>query len=139
MLTIVVRQMIEHDVAVTPQGAMIVDALHQIIPNASFKGLSFHTAIDLRAYFHFRRPENPQARAVLEKPGFVRTQDFLDPLSKDQPSGAWSLQYDASGSMVFLWNLYWEGYYFYHTIGTAEYGGVYIGLGLPNKDLAFML
>jgi len=130
---------IDNDVAVLPRGAFIVDAAHNVIQNKSFEGLSFEAAKSLANYYHFRTPQSARARACFEKPGLVRPSDFMDPLTEDAPKGVWSVNYDASSTMSVLRSFYWMGYYFFHVIDTAEYGGVYFGNGLPNTDLAVML
>ena len=83
--------------------------------------------------------DTARAKAGLEKPGIVRAGDFMDPIVEDAPKGVWSLAYDTSATIATLRNWYWPGYFFYHVIESAEYGGVYFGDGLPNVDLPFML
>ena len=69
-----------------PKGALVIDAGKRVIFNPYYPGLSFHTAADARAYFHFRMPESSQGLAILKKPGINKT-DFLDGITKDAPSG----------------------------------------------------
>lgn len=137
-LSYVVSQ-IDHDVAVVPRGAFIVDAAHKVTKNKFFEGLSYPAAGSLANYYHFRAPESARAAACLEKPGIVRPADFLDPVAEDAPAGVWSQFYDSSSSMSLLRSFYWPGYFFYHVCETGDYGGVYIGDGLANEDLPFML
>jgi hypothetical protein len=54
-------------------------------------------------------------------------------------SGIWASAWDSSHTAVTLKSLYWPGYFFYHQIGTGEYGSAYFGYGTKNTDLAFML
>lgn len=131
-------QQIDHDCAIVPKGAVVVDATKKVIFNKFFGGLSFHTASELRAYYHLRYPENPQGVASMKKPGIVKA-DFLDCITKDAPQEMWTVAANSSGTASFVRNLYWEGYNFYAVNGTAEYGGAYFGSGVPNLDLAFML
>jgi hypothetical protein len=51
----------------------------------------------------------------------------------------WCVALNNSGTLSYVRNLYWEGYYFYTVINSKEYGGAYFGNGIPNMDLAFML
>uniref|UniRef100_A0A7S2V1U7 Radial spoke head protein 9 homolog n=1 Tax=Fibrocapsa japonica TaxID=94617 RepID=A0A7S2V1U7_9STRA len=132
-------QMIDRDVAVVPRGAFLMEASHKISKNRNYEGLSYEAAGDLRNYFHFRRPESVHALAALKRPGIIKAAEFLDPIATDKPDGIWSLTYDASHTGVNLRSFYWPGYFFFHKIGTIEYGGVYFGDGLANEDLAFML
>ena len=130
---------IDHDVAILPKGAFIVDASHTVCKNLAYTGLSYEAAGNMANYYHFRTPESARAKAGLEKPGIVRAGDFMDPIVEDSPKGAWSLAYDTSSTIATLRSFYWPGYFFYHVVESAEYGGVYFGDGLPNVDLPFML
>jgi hypothetical protein len=77
--------------------------------------------------------------ALLKKPGFVTSTDFLDCIDKDAPAGMWALSNNSAGTQTFVRNLYWEGYCFYAVLGTQEHGSAYFGSGVPNYDIAFML
>ena len=131
-------QQIDHDCALIPKGALVVDATKRVVFNEYFAGLSFHTSAEFRAYFHFRYPENPQGIAVMNKAGLVKT-EFMDCITKDLPVEMWALSQNGAGTLSFIRNLYWEGYTFYAVVNSPEYGGVYFGAGLPNQDIAFML
>jgi hypothetical protein len=63
-----------------------VDAKKKVIFNQYFTGLSYHTAAEARAYYHFRYPENAQGIAAMNKAGILKS-DFLDCITKDQPTG----------------------------------------------------
>eukprot|EP00615_Pteridomonas_danica_P003138 CAMPEP_0114347878 /NCGR_PEP_ID=MMETSP0101-20121206/14271_1 /TAXON_ID=38822 ORGANISM="Pteridomonas danica, Strain PT" /NCGR_SAMPLE_ID=MMETSP0101 /ASSEMBLY_ACC=CAM_ASM_000211 /LENGTH=273 /DNA_ID=CAMNT_0001485489 /DNA_START=34 /DNA_END=855 /DNA_ORIENTATION=+ len=130
---------IDHDAAVLPRGAFVVDASHKVLKNKSYEGLSFEAAGSLANYYHFRAPESARAKAAFAKPGIVRPSDFMDPVVDDQPEGVWSCSYDPSATTCILRNFYWPGYFFFHVMDTSDYGGVYFGDGLPNVDIAFML
>ena len=131
--------LIDKDVTITPRGAYLVDAAHQVIKNKAYEGLTYEGAGQLRSYFHFRPPLSERAQKALEKPGIVRAGDFLDPISEDAPAGTFSLYYDPSNTTAIIRSFYWPGAYFYHAIGTGTYGNVYMGDGLPNTDIQFML
>ena len=118
---------IDHDAAVLPKGAFIVDASHAVSKNKAYPGLSYEAAGNMANYFHFRKPESARASAGLEKPGIVRAGDFMDPIAEDSPAGVWSLSYDTSSQIACLRSFYWPGYFFYHVIESPEYGGVYFG------------
>jgi hypothetical protein len=51
----------------------------------------------------------------------------------------WVITHDNPGLIVFVRNLYWEGFGFYSVIRNAEHGSVYFGNGVPNYDIAFCL
>ena len=119
---------------------MIIDATKRVRLTENYEGLSFHTATEKRAYFHFRKPESLQGLAAMKRPGIVRSGDFLDCIDKtDIPTEMWSVSHDASGTMAHVKNLYWEGYHFYAVLNSSEYGSSYFGTGVPTHDIAFML
>ncbi len=64
-----------------------MDAAKKVIVNSYFTGLSYQTAIETRAYMHYRRPESLQGLALLKKPGIIKSGDFLDCIDKDLPAG----------------------------------------------------
>lgn len=130
---------IDHDVAVTPKGALFLEPSRRVSARRGFEGLSHEAAGDLKNYFHFRTPETIAAAAALSRKGLIRDTDFLDPIAGDKPSGVWSLNYDGSNTQANLKSLAWPGYYFFAQIGGGEYGSVYFGNGLANLDLPFML
>jgi radial spoke head protein 9 len=109
-----------------------------VVKNAYFTGLSYQSSCEARSYFHMRRPENPQAVAMMKKPGIVKSGDFLDPISKDAPAQLWNFALTGDGETVHVRNMYWDGYSFYAKIDSAEFGGAYFGIGLPQSDIAFM-
>jgi hypothetical protein len=84
-LSFTIKQ-IDHDCSIIPRGALVVDATKKVIFNNYYTGLSYHTSAELRAYFHFRYPENPQGIAAMKKPGIIKS-DFLDCITKDIPTG----------------------------------------------------
>lgn len=51
----------------------------------------------------------------------------------------WVITHDNPGQMVFVRNLYWDGFGFYATLRSSEYGSVYFGNGVPNYDIVFGL
>jgi radial spoke head protein 9 len=63
----------------------------------------------------------------------------LECIGEDQPRGCWIIQKNSSGEKVSIRNLKWPGYFGYHEACTSTYGGVYIGDGMSNADLPFMI
>ena len=69
----------------------------------------------------------------------VYTDTFLDPVADDKPNQCWSIISDTTQSVSTLRSQLWPGYYGYHRCNTPIYGSVYIGDGIKNIDLPFML
>eukprot|EP00981_Chlorochromonas_danica_P003953 scaffold748_cov176-Ochromonas_danica.AAC.7 len=130
---------IDHDCFLTPRGAICIDATKKVIANSTFAGLSYDTSKSLRAYMHMRYPENLQGVALLKRPGIIKTDDFLDCVDKDTPKEMWVITHDNPGLIVFMRNIFWEGFGFYSILRSAEFGNVYFGNGVPNYDIAFSL
>ena len=108
-------------------------------PNNFFYGLNEIKAKDLSQWHHFRSPQTESGRQKIEADNVVFSSDFLDNLVEDKPKGVWSLQVSADGNCSSCRNLQWPGYSAFHRLGTANFGSFYIGNGIKNIDLAFML
>ncbi|KAJ8601340.1 hypothetical protein CTAYLR_009757 [Chrysophaeum taylorii] len=132
-------QKIDFDSNIAPAGAWLVDASRQVVPNASYQGLSHEAALNLKSYFHSREPRSSSAKNATTKMGLVRATEFLDPIADDMPKGVFALSLTPDATAVTLRSLYWPGAVFVHKINTRNYGSFYFGDGLPNSDLAFML
>ena len=90
-------------------------------------------------YFHFREPKALAKKTVLERRGLVASTDFLDSLSEDSPRGVWAVRVDKAKGQATLRSLVWPGYFFYHNVGTSQFGGAYFGDGRRNNDIGFMI
>ena len=60
-------------------------------------------------------------------------------MSCDVPTGCWSIQKDTTGCQAVIRNNVWAGFTAYHKAGSCDFGGVYVGDGLKNIELAFQL
>lgn len=130
---------IDADTAVVPRGAYIVTATHDVLQNRAFEGLDSAAAGGLDNYFHFRKPVALARKTALERSGMVASTDFLDPLSEDTPRGVWSVRVDDARGAATGRSLLWPGYFFFHNVGSAGYGGAYFGYGTKNGDIGFMV
>lgn len=137
-LTYVVRS-IDQDCSTVPEGAFRMTASHELIRNRSFVGLSRPEVSDIKKYYHFRNVQLPEKKEQLDRDEAISSFDFLDPVDKDIPKGSWSLQVDHSCNLATLRSFVWPGYYAFHEANTQRFGGLYIGDGIKNSDLAFML
>jgi radial spoke head protein 9 len=102
-------------------------------------GLTSVEAGDLSNYYHFREPTALAKKSVLERRGLVASTDFLDSLAEDSPKGVWAVRVDKSRGQATLRSLAWPGYFFFHNVGTARFGGAYFGDGRRNNDIGFMV
>ena len=137
-LSYVIRS-IEHDCQVVPVGSFRMTPGNELVRNKSFEGLTLSSLKDLKNFGHFRKPEHQDKKDLINRGDSLNNWDFLDPVDKDLPKGSWSNFIDPSGSLSCLRSLLWPGYTSYHRASSDIYGGVYIGDGIKNSDLPFML
>lgn len=132
---------IENDCQVAPQGAFKLTTSHEVARNEAFRGLPLDQVFALQSYSNFRNVQNRDKKDGLEKDDAIFQSNFLDDLSADKPPhGSWCLQKDsATGSTAVLRNLMWPGSYSFHKANTKNFGSIYIGDGLKNTDVAFLL
>ncbi|PWA27889.1 hypothetical protein CCH79_00000071 [Gambusia affinis] len=132
-------QQIDEDVSVVPRGAFIRTPLGPVHVNRSFEGLSESEARQLDNFLHFREPKRGNTLYLERMGDWCPAIDFLDVLSDDIPKGSWSLQFECASRVCMLRSLLWLGLTFYHVPNTPQHGYIYIGNGLKNQDLPFML
>ena len=137
-LAYVVRA-IDHDCAVVPQGAFRMTPTHELTRNPAFEGLPLGQIKEIKNYLHFRNVQLAEKRDQLDRDDALFTYDFLDGIEKDIPRGSWSLQVDSSNTLATLRNFLWTGYFAFHLANSKRFGAVYIGDGIKNADLPFML
>ena len=130
---------IEEEVSVVPRGAFVKSPHGVIQVNRSFGGLSHSEAGKLDSFLHFSEPKNLKKKSILEMSQLNPAIDFLDVLTEDIPKGSWSLQFESVSKVCVLRSLLWHGLIFYHVPMTPQHGYIYIGDGVKNMDLAFML
>lgn len=138
-LTYVVQN-IDYDCAVVPREAWIINDAHQVVPTPDWRGLGWTQLPDLTLYGHFRPAENiGKLRAMAKNDAEWRNHGFLDQVSGALPKGSWVTRMNALSSSVSLRSLLWPGYSFYAVADKSYYGSLYVGHGIKNYDLAFLL
>ncbi|TDH00301.1 hypothetical protein EPR50_G00187100 [Perca flavescens] len=137
-LAVTVHQ-IDDEVSVVPRGAFVKSPHGLVQMNRSFGGLSHSEAGKLDNFLHFSEAKNLKKKSILEMGDLNPAIDFLDVLSDDIPKGSWSLQLECASKVFVLRSLLWLGLSFYHVPMTPQHGYVYIGDGIKNLDLPFML
>jgi radial spoke head protein 9 len=130
---------VERECQVVPIGSLKMTPLHEVRKNEGFKGLRGPSAIELENFVHFRRVLTKEKRDLIDRDEGIFNHQFLDSLASDPLKGAWTVQKDTTESVILLRNKLWPGYYAYHRLNSQIYGGLYIGNGLRNNDLPFML
>eukprot|EP01017_Pseudomicrothorax_dubius_P042130 TRINITY_DN6833_c0_g1_i1.p1 TRINITY_DN6833_c0_g1~~TRINITY_DN6833_c0_g1_i1.p1 ORF type:complete len:278 (+),score=92.85 TRINITY_DN6833_c0_g1_i1:173-1006(+) len=130
---------IDIDCSVIPVGAFRLTPNHELRYNDEFRGLSIPESENLHNYMHFRNPQTIEKQEYIAREEALFFYDFLDPIDKDLPYGCWALHKDASKTIATIRSLLWPGYIAYHRANSNIFGGVYIGNGIKNVDLPFLL
>ena len=130
---------IENDCHVCPMGAFKMTPQHELSRAEAFRGLSKADAGSLACYQHFRNVQHDDKKALLDKSDAPFHKDVLDPIEGDQPKGCWSLQMDERCERAMLRSLAWPGFQFFHKVGSNKFGNVYIGDGLKNQAVHFIV
>ncbi|XP_029532431.1 radial spoke head protein 9 homolog isoform X4 [Oncorhynchus nerka] len=130
---------IDKEVSVVPRGAFIKSPHGLVQTNRSFEGLSSLEASKLSYFLHFTEPQKLKKKSILELADLNPSIDFLDPLSEDIPKGSWSLQFERGSTVCVIRSMLWLGLTSFHVPMTPQHGYIYMGDGLKNLDLPFML
>jgi radial spoke head protein 9 len=130
---------IENDCQVVPIGSVKLTPLHEVRKNEAFKGLTHDNAFLEESYLHFRSAQTKEKKELIQKDDAIFRQDFLESIAQDDIKGSWSVQPDTTRTQVIIKSLQWPGYYAYHRLKSKIFGGLYIGDGIKNVDLPFML
>lgn len=130
---------IENDCQILPQGSVKLTPHHEVRRNEAFKGLCCDNAYELKSYIHFRSAQSEEKRNLNEQDDAIFRTDFLESIDNDCINGSWSIQPDTTGSQTVIKSLLWPGYIGYHKLYSKQYGGIYLGDGIKNADLPFML
>ena len=137
-LCVVVHQ-IDRRCMCVPKGVMKYTPSHTVTMNEAFKGLSCQDAMKLGNWQHVRPVESEDKKELIARHEAIYNDCFLDELESDMPYKCWSVLGDVTKTVAVIRSQLWPGFYAYHRCNTNVFGCVYIGDGLRNNDLAFML
>ncbi|KAL4462089.1 hypothetical protein ABPG74_000934 [Tetrahymena malaccensis] len=137
-LAYVVRA-IENDCALVPVGAFKLTPTHELRYNDSFRGASLDSVSNINTYQHFRAPQSEEKKKFIARDDALFHFNFLDPIEHDLPKGCWSVQIDSSKTSATVRSLLWPGFVGYHRANSQIFGYAYIGNGIKNSDLPFLL
>ena len=130
---------IENNCSVVPKGSYKFTPLKETIRNEAFRGLDKDQAFSLENWQHFRIIQQFEKIGLLQRDEAIYNMKFLDDILIDFPHNSWSLIKDSSSSVANLRNILWPGYYAFHRVNTPLFGSIYIGNGVRNNDLPFMV
>jgi radial spoke head protein 9 len=103
------------------QGACLANAHNQIVANSCFGGLDYPDKLE--SYVH-------RSSALEGSKQLGLAADVC---------GSWSVHSDTFRGVFVLRSLLYPGYCFFYSSHDLTWGGLYVGDGLQNTDLVFML
>lgn len=125
---------------IVPCGSFKKNTIGEVAPNDAFSGLEVSKLEDLNNYMHLRPVDQQDKKELAEREEDVFNGEFLDNLALDVPLSSWSVQKDPINALVVtIRSRVWPGYFAYHRANSGVFGGVYMGDGVKNIDLMFML
>jgi len=131
---------IDEATSVVPVGAYVLTAGQQLVANTYYRGLPLSDGLSIRSYLHMRSPHAKDGEeAPTEQSAMVKARDFLDSVAGDTPKGSWSLKHDSPNNLIILRSLLYPGYIHFNMVDSPLFGSAYVGTGLKNFNLAFML
>jgi len=86
-----------------------------------------------------RKAKDPEIESLIARGEAIYNSECLDNVSKDFPQNSWSIQEDVTGTVATLKSHLWPGFFSYHRCNTDITGFVYIGDGIRNNNLPFMV
>eukprot|EP00793_Prasinoderma_coloniale_P003278 PRCOL_00005913-RA len=108
---------------VAPVGAVVLNATDNFVANKLFSGVAHPDKLD--SYMHLSQ-------------GPASGPNAPNSLAKDT-RGSWAVQYDAFSRTATLRSLLWPGFVFFLNNDSGAYGSLYVGSGMKNEDLPFMI
>uniref|UniRef100_A0A7S3IPB2 Radial spoke head protein 9 homolog n=1 Tax=Strombidium inclinatum TaxID=197538 RepID=A0A7S3IPB2_9SPIT len=122
-----------------PKGFCKFTPLEKIVENEAFNGLSKDQMLSVENWQFHRDPQDPEIQNLIARGEAVYNADCLDSVAKDFPKNSWSIQKDVTGTVATLKSHLWQGFYAYHRCNTDISGYIYMGNGIKNENLPFMV
>lgn len=111
----------------------------KVAMNEAFSGMAKDECLKLENWQFSRSPKDPEIQGVIAREEATFSSDVFDNVASEMPKNSWSLQTDVTGTVVTLKSHLWPGFYAYHRCNTSISGFVYMGDGIRNSDLPFMV
>ena len=138
-LSYVVSQ-IDSQCQIVPVGSYKKTPIGEVKINDAFRGLKFDGAAELGSYMHLRPVKQAEKIDLAAREVDICNHHFLDDASQGKPSSAWTIKRDEiNPNIVVLRSRLYPGFYAYSRASSRVFGGIYIGDGLKNQDLPFMI
>lgn len=122
-----------------PKGSMKYTPSGAIDYNEGFRGLAKADSLSLDNWQFSRDPKDEEILSLISRDEATYNVNCLDAVAKDFPKNAWSIQSDVTGTVATLKSHLWPGLISYHRCKTNIAGFFYMGDGVRNANLPFMV
>jgi len=130
---------IEYTCQAVPKNSFKMTPMREVRRNEAFVGRNDEEIFTIGNYEHFRAVSTKEKKEQLDRDEGIYNPDFLDDICSDYPACSWSVLKDTMGEVAIIRNRLWQGYYGYHKLNTGIFGGIYVGDGVCNQDLPFLI
>lgn len=122
------------------RGALIARSDGIYAYSSFFHGFNHLDASDINNYQLMRRPKEKWSANLLKRPDYNYSTDVFDTIASIAPeSQSFSINIDNDCGLAIVKSLYWPGMVFFHKLQSNTHGFCYIGNGIRNHDLLFMV
>lgn len=123
-----------------PVGSFKKNTLGCVQRNEAFRGLRMNELCSLDSYMHLRPCEQREKCEQAAREEDIFCHDFLDNAALQKPNEGWTVQKDEINlAVVVLRSRVWPGFTAFTRANTPCYGSLYIGNGIKQVDLPFMI
>lgn len=135
-----VAHMIDRQCQIVPVGSWRKNTLGYVQPNEAFRGLKRNQLTSLDSYMHLRPLEQKDKIDQAAREEDIFCHDFMDNAALQKPEQGWTVQMDEVNlACVVLRSRVWPGFTAFSRANAPIYGSLYIGNGIKQVDLAFMI
>jgi radial spoke head protein 9 len=123
-----------------PVGSFRKNTVGCVQKNEAFRGLKFGELTSLDSFMHLRPCEQREKIELSAREEDIFCHDFMDNAALQKPAQGWTVQKDEiNQAVVVLRSRVWPGFTAYARANAPIYGSLYIGNGIKQLDLPFMI
>ena len=87
----------------------------------------------------FRKAHQREKQQATARCDDIFVSDFLDNAADVKRTGGWTVTKDVTQNVSVLRSRVWPGFISYHRANSQVFGNFYLGSGIRNTDLFFMI
>ena len=125
-----------------PKGKLKYTPAQKFETNEAFCGLSKEDSFKFENWQFTRKAQGvkkSEIEDIFARGEAVYNSDCLETVAHELPKKSWSIQKDTTGTVATLKSHLWPGLYAYHRCNTNFSGCLYMGDGIRNDNLPFMV